>query len=162
MVLYRLHYPKTSNQNDVVIYSRLPEDITGLVNYYHRQYLSELSMQNNPNTGEWVKAPASLDSLVQVDYGEFIFETPAQTPAKSFAELEIAQDFVVWLAVHSANAFKSLQAQLPSCKRENLYKIQINFPPRPGTIFIPEDIAQGICSYDISRHSELMTGTDGF
>jgi hypothetical protein len=159
MALYRLHYPETNNQPDIKLYSRVPEDITGLVDYYHKQYLSEHSMHNNPNTGEWVKSPARIESIVQVDYGELIFETPAAVPARDFAELEITPDFVVWLAVHSVQSFKRLQAQLPSCKRENLYKIQMNFPPRPATIFIPEDIAQGICSYDLRQHAELRTGT---
>lgn len=161
MGLYLLKMPEDANAF-VRVYARDSEHIIELVDYY-RQRARDSGHLEDPKLGWWVKKIPSLEDIEQVRSGHINYHVgmivlnPDEVDREGdfFSErMQVADDFTVAVSLEAMAYFDLQRRQLPNSKRRELYKFQIEGGAFSSLNFIPEDVVQGITSYDIFPHLE--------
>lgn len=156
MELYTL---ETYKKDNFRFYSRKPEDIVNLIEDYHKKAVKD-GMMDNPRLGKWARRIPTIDEISVTKMGRVIFQAGMMSMNEKykneplFEKLIVTPDFYVEINLESVLNFDLFRSKLFNCKRLNLYKIQLDFGIVPGLTFVPEDIMQAICAYDLKPISE--------
>jgi hypothetical protein len=155
MELYRLSTPETEQ---VRVYGREPLQIIGLVNHYRCLFSSNSA--GLADAPAWIKKGPSLDDIVRVNEGSFMFQIGKASYAGLldtefiFEGLRVTDDFTVFVEMDSLDSFDALRKVLDrtQVRDTGLYAIQITGGRCAGLTFVPKDISEAMRAYDLTPH----------
>jgi len=133
-------------QLQINIYARNPRHIVDLIKSYQRKVGSDTAPP-------WLKNIPEEQTIPQVEHGK-LYLTPRIDLERNvfkllFAELQVCDDFSVFIDPLSIYNFENIRRGFQRLKREDLYKVQIRGPVFEDLTFIPEDVAEAMIKFDI-------------
>lgn len=140
----------------IQIYGRSLAQIVGLIEYYH---VREPQWRRNPNVAPTMRALPDSASIRPVNHGTFTYSLGPKRLNSPFQDLNVTEDFTVKMNSESALYFALQREQRDSLERAGLFKWQVHEGGIPFLCFIPPDIMDGICKYDLS---DLLNERDEF
>ena len=162
-MLFHLKEPKyegkNSNQIQVRIYGRTPEQIISLLGYYNQR---EKPDRNRSDLCWWLKKDFDLIDIEQVEKGEFTFFSGMISFAEEelhkplFEELKINDEFTIYVPEENILPFVLYKTSIMERKRAELYKLQNPIEMFMNTSFVPRDIAIAIRDYNLDRYSKSV------
>lgn len=143
------------------ILKTLFKDAIELVAYYYKR-AEKAGELDNPEIGDWVKRVSGLEEVAKVESGIILYHVGAidfsGNSGRSndfFSErLQVTDDFEVAVSPEALSSYYAHLVSLPSSKRANLYKFQVDNLIFGKLYFVPEDVMIGMVGYDLIPHME--------
>lgn len=161
-MLFHLKEPDYKNQapNDIVtrIYGRSPEEVLSFLDYYSQKAKKDGLDSNSANLVWWMKRKFSEDNIEEVKKGKFCFVSGMLQIGKEvedkplFEEIPVSEDFTIYVPSENVGNFALYRKNIFNTKRGTLYKLRNPIDFFMNLSFVPEDIAQSIYSYDLTKY----------
>ncbi|MBN2142167.1 hypothetical protein JW711_02455 [Candidatus Woesearchaeota archaeon] len=160
MAIYRLAFPHDKAQ----FFARDPDHIVELIAYYHRRIIND-GLIGSPKAAGWTQGVPSADEIGLVDLGVIRYHTgpsiirphPMGLGLDLHSEkMRVTPDFEVHVSPEALFYFDDHRMLLRNAKRCRLYKMSLTGGPSDACLnFIPEDVLEGMLTYDLTPHLEI-------
>ena len=143
-------------------YGREPQQILDVLDYYIKQTNRD-NLWGHPQLAWWLKKKFSAADIEEVREGTFayfagmIHVDEGNKNKNLFEHLRVTDDFIVQVPEENLGYFALWRETIPRLKRAELYKLQNPIEMFMNISFVPEDIAQAIMKFNLTKYTEAVS-----